>query len=175
MLKKPFIRTLSALFVFAGLVACAQQQQNNSDFNTLISGKLIKADGSEAPADALKDKTVLVYFSAHWCPPCRRFTPELVKVYDQWKAEDKPVELVFVSSDQDEAAMKNYMTETGMKWLAVPHGDNERKAALARRWSIRGIPSLIVVSPAGETLTQDGVSAVYEKKAAALEAWLPKP
>ena len=87
---------LASLF---GVSACAQQPAGN--FNELITGKLIRADGTEAEAGVLKDKTVLVYFSAHWCPPCRRFTPELVKVYDEWKAAEKPVEVVFVSSDQD--------------------------------------------------------------------------
>lgn len=28
-------------------------------------------------AEHLKDKVVVLYFSAHWCPPCRQFTPVL--------------------------------------------------------------------------------------------------
>lgn len=29
-------------------------------------------------ADVIKDKTyILIYFSAHWCGPCRGFTPQL--------------------------------------------------------------------------------------------------
>jgi len=51
----------------------------------LIKGKnLTKADGSSLSADAAlagKD-VILVYFSAHWCPPCRAFTPVLKDFYE---------------------------------------------------------------------------------------------
>jgi len=171
MRRGSIVAAISTAVAFIGLGACAQQP--DAGFGEQIAGKLVRADGSEAPADALQGKTVLVYFSAHWCPPCRRFTPELVKVYDEWKRQDKPVELVFVSSDRDEAAMRGYMTEMGMKWLAVPYADRGRMDALSRRWNVRGIPTLVAVSPDGKTLTQDGVGEVYEKKAAALDAWLP--
>ena len=34
-------------------------------------------------ADALGGKVVAVYFSAHWCGPCRNFTPQLSALYAQ--------------------------------------------------------------------------------------------
>ena len=54
----------------------------------LIKGKtLIKADGSSHQADAVLSgkKVVLIYFSAHWCPPCRGFTPVLKDFYEVMK------------------------------------------------------------------------------------------
>ena len=50
-----------------------------------LNGKtLVRADGSNVSADqALASKRiVLFYFSAHWCPPCRMFTPMLKDFYD---------------------------------------------------------------------------------------------
>jgi nucleoredoxin len=50
-----------------------------------LSGKnLFRADGTAVSADqALSSKkVVLFYFSAHWCPPCRAFTPLLKDFYD---------------------------------------------------------------------------------------------
>merc|ERR1712023_590324 len=51
-------------------------------------------------AEALAGKTVGIYFSAHWCPPCRSFTPMLAKAYTS-HLKSKNFEIVFVSSDQD--------------------------------------------------------------------------
>ena len=41
-----------------------------------------------------------LYFSAHWCPPCRGFTPRLAKEYERMKGEGKKIEIVFISSDK---------------------------------------------------------------------------
>ncbi|KAL3242465.1 hypothetical protein MRX96_021081 [Rhipicephalus microplus] len=67
----------------------------------MFAGKtLIRADGSEHPAEeALCDvKVVALYFSAHWCPPCRHFTPILADAYAEAKqALPCGAEVVFVS------------------------------------------------------------------------------
>ena len=45
--------------------------------------KLLRKNGEVVAADeALKDKKIICYyFSAHWCPPCRSFTPILGDFY----------------------------------------------------------------------------------------------
>lgn len=66
-----------------------------------------------------------LYFSAHWCPPCRAFTPMLGEFYNNLKAAGKSLEIVFVSSDRDEAQWKEYYHS--MPWLALPFEDRKRK------------------------------------------------
>ena len=54
-----------------------------SVIDQLKSSSLQKADGTNAPTDCLNGKAVvLIYFSAHWCPPCRAFTPMLKDFYE---------------------------------------------------------------------------------------------
>ena len=67
-------------------------------------------------------KTIGFYFSAHWCPPCRAFTPKLAEIYKEAQAISKSFRIVFVSSDRDEDSFKEYRST--MPWPAVPlnHG-----------------------------------------------------
>ncbi len=62
-------------------------------------------------------KTIGIYFSAHWCGPCRRFTPILSEFYKNYH-ESKNFEIVFLSSDSDLSSFKSYHEE--MPWLALP-------------------------------------------------------
>ena len=74
------------------------------DFVQLFGENLAKEKGTVKTADALYDKVVGIYFSAHWCPPCRGFTPVLKDVYNELKDQKKNFEVVFVSSDRDQTA-----------------------------------------------------------------------
>ena len=87
--------------------------------DSLSNTSLFKSDGSSVIADsALEGKDlVLYYFSAHWCPPCRQFTPMLKDFYE----EAEGLEIVFVSSDKSPEDMISYMKESHGDWLAVPH------------------------------------------------------
>ena len=65
--------------------------------------------GKEGPVktESLNGKYVLIYFSAHWCPPCRGFTPVLAE-FHKAAAASKNFEVVFVSSDRDQKSFDEY-------------------------------------------------------------------
>jgi thiol-disulfide isomerase/thioredoxin len=63
-------------------------------------------------------KSIGIYFSAHWCPPCRAFTPELAKLYKEAQESTPSLRMVFVSCDRDEKAFDEYRAE--MPWPAAP-------------------------------------------------------
>merc|ERR1719460_1774699 len=106
-----------------------------------LGSEFQKQNGSSVGKDAIKGKTIGLYFSAHWCPPCRGFTPALVKAYNE-HLKAKGCEIVFVSSGRSADAFKEYY-ET-MPWLAIPHGD-KRKELLSSRFGVSGIPSFVLV------------------------------
>ena len=47
-----------------------------------------------------------IYVSAHWCPPCRTFTPQLVQLCKDIAAASKKFGVVFVSGDRDAKAFQ---------------------------------------------------------------------
>ena len=100
----------------------------------------------------LVGKNVLLYFSAHWCPPCRAFLPKLVKAYHEIKEKDNTFEIVFISSDRDQSSFDEFFG--GMPWLALPFGD-ERKPFLSRKFKIQGIPAAVAIGPSGKTITKE--------------------
>ena len=136
----------------------------------LFGDTLYNADKDKVSAAALKDKKIGLYFSAHWCPPCRKFTPMLVKAYNEMKADGKDFEIVFVSSDRSKKDMFNYMEETEMAWLAVSFKSDER-AELKKRYGGSGIPKLVIIDDDGKVITSDARGHVSMDGAKAFKRW----
>ncbi|MBA3543024.1 MAG: hypothetical protein H0T83_01055 [Chthoniobacterales bacterium] len=82
--------------------------------------------------------------SAHWCGPCRKFTPQLVEYYNRVAAAHPEFELIFVSSDRSRFGWETYISETKMPWLAIEY---DQLAGLASLKQLGGssIPSLLVL------------------------------
>merc|ERR1711976_757060 len=104
--------------------------------------QLMKKDKTTVAGSEALDgkKKVLVYFSAHWCPPCRHFTPILADAYAD-DLKEANVEVVFVSSDQDADSAFSYFNNDHGDWLLAPHGSDEGKE-LKKICEVRGIPTL---------------------------------
>merc|ERR1711988_324320 len=134
---------------------------------------LVKNDGSEVPYSSLQGKTIGIYFSAHWCPPCRGFTPELVKTYNKMKQQGKEFEIIFASSDRDEASFKEYFAE--MPWLALPYSERDMKAKLSKIFNVEGIPSFHIIEYDGTVINNNGRGAVGGDPEGKEFPWHPKP
>ena len=59
----------------------------------LVGNELLKNPNEkvENVEEALKGKVVCFYFSAHWCPPCRAFSPQFYQVYNTIKVVIKVI------------------------------------------------------------------------------------
>jgi len=120
---------------------------------------LVNPDNTPSDVNLAEKEVVGLYFSAHWCGPCRGFTPKLAEFYNELKEQGKSFEIVFVSSDEDEDAYKSYHAE--MPWLALPF-KNEWKERLDARFEVEGIPTLVLVKGDGTTITTEGRGYVSE-------------
>ena len=90
-----------------------------------------------------------IYYSAHWCPPCRKFTPQLVSFYNSYSGKHDNFEIIFVSNDRSETKMEDYMKTTNMPWLAL---EFDQKSHPATRYSGNGIPCLVLLDNKGKVL-----------------------
>ncbi|DAZ99977.1 TPA: hypothetical protein N0F65_001981 [Lagenidium giganteum] len=134
-------------------------------------GPLIRTKSGLKPTDEhlAGKKVVGLYFSAHWCPPCRGFTPFLSATYDDMIESHPDFELIFVSSDRDSASFEEYYKE--MPFAALPFDDRERKEVLGRKYNVMGIPFLLFLNEKGEVITVDGRMIVAEARGDVDKIW----
>merc|ERR1712151_1257716 len=118
-------------------------------------------------------KPIGLYLSAHSSPPSRGLKPMRAQVYNSGLKEK--MEIVFVSSDRDENAFKEYFGE--MPWQALPYEKRKEKEELSDAFGVQGIPSFVVINPDGTVITTEGRAKVMsDPKGENLPAgWLPQP
>eukprot|EP01017_Pseudomicrothorax_dubius_P018212 TRINITY_DN2022_c0_g1_i11.p1 TRINITY_DN2022_c0_g1~~TRINITY_DN2022_c0_g1_i11.p1 ORF type:complete len:263 (-),score=54.79 TRINITY_DN2022_c0_g1_i11:24-812(-) len=131
------------------------------------------ADGGKSRVDAATAlsgsvRVVCFYFSAHWCPPCRAFTPKLADFYKKVNASGKQLEIVFMSCDRDEGQFNSYFAE--QPWLAVQYSSSARED-LAEKYGVKGIPALFVMNADGTVARNEGRDDVAGKGPSAFEDW----
>jgi len=128
-------------------------------FSDLFGNSLIKGKTNETleTNSHLQGKNVLVYFSAHWCPPCRAFTPKLSEFY-QNNQTNIPFEIVFASADNGQESFDEYFGE--MPWTAIPFSEREVFQKLSEKFEIEGYPSLISLDSEGKIINPDVVGKV---------------
>ncbi|KAL4165120.1 hypothetical protein KRP22_003851 [Phytophthora ramorum] len=123
----------------------------------LIQNELMLKNGEMVPtSQALAGKKVIgLYFSGHYCPPCRKFTPLLDVVYSDIKeAGHQDFEIVFVSSDKEEAKFTEYYEE--MPWIALPYARRDLKLELCEKFGVKTVPTLIFFNEKGEVVEREG-------------------
>ena len=102
----------------------------------------------------LKAPFTVLYFSAGWCPDCRKFSPALVEAYDHQPKKAQRFEVVLLSRDKTEAAMIKYMATDKMRWPALAFGKLETAEDLNSFYSGHGIPCLSVLDARGNLVLQ---------------------
>lgn len=135
-------------------------QAKSNHLNEYISEPLYYANGDRFNTSQLNGKYTAFYFSAKWCPPCRAFTPKLVNFRNQ---NSEKFEVVFVSSDRSSGGQTDYMNAYDMPWPATKWRGTDSNN-LSRKFSVRGIPALIVVNSKGEVVSRRGTSDLSQNR-----------
>jgi len=140
------------------------QAPSGDAISQFLKGDLVRFHhGSivRAEEDALAQKKLLAfYFSAEWCQPCRKFTPQLVEYYNRVAPQHPEFEIIFYSFDKSPFAMEKYMREQNMPWLAIDF-EKLREKEVIRKNAGNGIPSLVLVDATGKVLSSSYVGTQY--------------
>ncbi|MEM7673062.1 MAG: thioredoxin-like domain-containing protein [Verrucomicrobiota bacterium] len=144
--------------------AQGEQIPETLDWSFWFPGGVKRVDGAPVGYSELEGKMVGIYFSAHWCPPCRQFTPALIDFYEKHKAD---MEIVFVSGDRSPAQKQRYIDEDKMSWLTVDFqgADSER---LMGGLGVQSLPTLVILNDSARIITMEGYR---ELSSAPREVW----
>ena len=129
-----------------------------------LKDALVVSDGKQMKkfdeASLAQTKYFAFYYSASWCPPCRAFTPDLVKWYKLHKKDNPQFELIFVSDDRSETDMGSYMKNDDMPWPALAFAQKPDNKVLTH-YCGPGIPCLVLVDDKGKVLSDSFQGQTY--------------
>ena len=106
-------------------------------------------------------KVVLIDFWASWCGPCRRESPNMVKLYNKFR--DKGFEIYSVSLDKDRQAWLNAIKKDKLRWTHVSDLGfwNAKPAQL---YNISSIPSTVLLDRNGKIIAKGLMGGELDQK-----------
>ena len=111
-----------------------------SAVETAPDWRLASADGGSVRlSQAVKEKPVIVFFWASWCPYCKALMPHLQSIRLEYG--DRVEILAIQIKDKADAAA--FVSEAGYDFTVLPHGDD-----VADLYEIHSTPGVILVDQA---------------------------
>ena len=130
------------------------------DLDSLYAQSMLR-NGMEAPdfmVDSLSNthlkdfrgRYVVLHFWASWCPDCRKDTPEMNSIFEEF-ASDSLI-FIHISYDTDKEKWWNYVTENNMEGLQFCELKKMKESLTAQAFGIKWIPSMYVLNTDGKVI-----------------------
>jgi peroxiredoxin len=104
------------------------------------------ADGKRIGLEDFRGKYVLLNFWASWCVPCRKESPNLVKLYEKYKSRN--FEIISVSIDEDKNAWQNASKEDGVNWTNLLDAKGKTDE-IGIKYGVQAVPDNFLINPKG--------------------------
>ncbi|HIP32259.1 MAG TPA: redoxin domain-containing protein [Crocinitomicaceae bacterium] len=143
-------------------LAYNQYIANNSGERIAPEIALPNPDGNIIKLSSLKGKYVLIDFWASWCGPCRRESPNLVKVYNEYK--DLDFTIYSVSLDKKADAWKKAIETDGLIWPNHVSDLKEWGSPMIQLYGFNSIPHTVLVDKKGNIIATGLRGASLEQK-----------
>lgn len=111
-----------------------------------------QVDGTAMNLSDLRGKVVLVDFWASWCGPCRKANPEVVALYNKYKAQN--FEIIGVSLDRNQAAWEKAIEADKLTWYHVSDLQGW-KNAVAQSYGVRSVPQTFLLDAEGKIIARN--------------------
>ncbi len=143
---------------------------------TELDGKLINSVTGKPdplPADA-RPRYIVYYRGASWCPITQKFTPTLVKYYNDTKPKHPEFEIVYIMTETP-ADTGKFAKELGFSWRAVEYTTTAKMPVTSSAKAFSDLlPQLVVMDSSGKVLA-NGVQDAAPAALARLDALLNQP
>ena len=155
-MRKIFCLAFMLLSVISSITACNGDNMAGDDDERDATELLKKGDfapdftvgGKVGKISNLKGKYVVIDFWASWCPDCRKETPKMKELYENY-ASDRVV-FVGVSFDKTAEALEKYLSENEVKWVQTCEYKPWKETKISKDYHIKWIPTMYVINPDGK-------------------------
>ncbi|MCF8298189.1 MAG: AhpC/TSA family protein [Saprospiraceae bacterium] len=130
-----------------------------------IAPEIVQADtsGKMVSLSSLRGKVVLIDFWASWCGPCRRESPNMVRIYNQYK--DKGFEIFGVSLDKSAEGWIGAIEKDKLSWTHVSDLKYWQSVP-AKEYGVSSIPFTYLIDKNGRIIAKGLRGAELEQKLA---------
>lgn len=141
-------------------------------FSSILGNKIIKQSQDKyshvSTNNHLRDKIVGLYFSSSWCPPCRTFTPALIKFYKEYHLEHNFEIILIPYHETNDTEYYNYFKK--MPWYSYSHTDISSITQLVKYYKCVSVPSLIFIDNNGQVIHR--IIDYQEREKIIINPWL---
>lgn len=109
--------------------------------------------GQQVDIRKIPAKYILLEFWASWCPPCRKFNPGLVKVYD--KHHTNGFEILSISLDDKHSKWTEAIEKDNLHWPYHICEFTGWESKFAANYEVESIPTNILFDSTGKILARD--------------------
>ncbi|WMJ69462.1 thioredoxin-like domain-containing protein [Stenotrophomonas sp. 24(2023)] len=115
-------------------------------------------------------RLLALYVGANWCGPCHAFMPTLRALRDALREAGADTEVVYISQDESEAALRRYMHQQQMPWPVL---DPRRAARMPQLQALAGPapPNLVLIDAQGNVLANGWHGRRYDGLQPVLKEW----
>ena len=115
-----------------------------------FSSPVFDLEGNPILLAEYRGKVVLLDFWAVWCGPCLGEIPRIKAIYEKY--HDKGFDVIGVSLDEDEAALRAYINENEMPWRHI-FDAQKWPGDLVQQYGVRGIPAPFLIDRKGKVIS----------------------